>query len=738
MPHPTLRLFDVPAGPSTFRFDLEPEGLTPRALDVLRAEIAALPRKSGWIELEGHEPTTHPELRDILAVVGELGLRVRLTTLGDRLDARGVLESMRDAGLAHLVVTLWGGSEATHDAVIGRTGALGRALEVVDAAGKLNQLRVTVRFVLLAGNTAEVGPLVARVRDHSNRFELVRLSTLTQDPAALRAHGVARDTATRAVLDAWEAARVTHLRLATAGFSTWPRVPGPSDAAPQPVDASLLDLLRDSVPVPTVANGTWATPRDGDVSGVYAAVEESRSLAELGLQLAAYGCPPLDLPPAMGGLGLDSLPGDVDPDRPAMRRRDGVPALLASTFPDRDVRDLPAWSGVGAQARVAVVAGWLTDNVLALSTLPALAASLRAQGADAVLHSAWAAPFNPYDGFPALPDGALAARPDGSWAYPDALSESLSNPPARVSHVRKQVTPWLASLDLSDRDVVVVPGWENALGVLDNPTLRPDARVILPDFHLMTGIADWHARWPAPSGKTMGGGWWPSERIEVHALYPRQVRAYWRAGVPLRQIHWRPYPVSLGHFGQGPDPRTCTRIFAGGSHQRDWKTLAEAARLLGPRVDRLVVHSRETLPAPLVNGGEVRLLAFHAALANARFVVLPLDIDPRKPAGISVISMALAAGRPMIATATTATIDHLRDGVNALLVPPSRPEALAAAIARLDDDEALLGTLAEGARASGRVASVDAWARDLIHGAPRQATFGGADGRGPFNPWPSA
>ena len=28
--------------------------------------------------------------------------------------------------------------------------------------------------------------------------------------------------------------------------------------------------------------------------------------------------------------------------------------------------------------------------------------------------------------------------------------------------------------------------------------------------------------------------------------------------------------------------------------------------------------------------------------------------------------------------------------------------------------------------------------RDLIHGAPRQATFGGADGRGPFNPWPSA
>jgi hypothetical protein len=107
------------------------------------------------------------------------------------------------------------------------------------------------------------------------------------------------------------------------------------------------------------------------------------------------------------------------------------------------------------------------------------------------------------------------------------------------------------------------------------------------------------------------------------------------------------------------------------------------------------------------------------------------------PAGISVISLALAAGRPVIATLTPATVDHLRHGVNALLVPPGSAAALAEAMQRLDDDDALRARLAAGATAAAPVASVQAWASRLVDGAPPYRSWS-LDGRprGPFYAWP--
>ena len=59
----------------------------------------------------------------------------------------------------------------------------------------------------------------------------------------------------------------------------------------------------------------------------------SRAVAtELGLQLAAYGCPALDLPPALGGHGLDHPPRHTDPDPLPLRRVEGVPAMLTSVM----------------------------------------------------------------------------------------------------------------------------------------------------------------------------------------------------------------------------------------------------------------------------------------------------------------------------------------------------------------------------------------------------------------------
>ena len=68
-------------------------------------------------------------------------------------------------------------------------------------------------------------------------------------------------------------------------------------------------------------------------------------------------------------------------------------------------------------------------------------------------------------------------------------------------------------------------------------------------------------------------------------------------------------------------------------------------------------------------------------------------------------------------TRTAASSDYIVDGVSGLLVPPSDPEAMADAIARLDNDPALLATLAAGAAESARALTAEGWARALLQGS---------------------
>jgi len=63
-----------------------------------------------------------------------------------------------------------------------------------------------------------------------------------------------------------------------------------------------------------------------------------------------------------------------------------------------------------------------------------------------------------------------------------------------------------------------------------------------------------------------------------------------------------------------------------------------------------------------------------------------------------VIKEAAAAGLPVVATDVSGTSEILRDGLEALLVPPGAPEPLAGALGRLLADPALAGRLSQAAR----------------------------------------
>lgn len=351
-----------------------------------------------------------------------------------------------------------------------------------------------------------------------------------------------------------------------------------------------------------------------------------------------------------------------------------------------------ALRGVGQGAVVHVVLPWLADRIAVGSTWPALVGALAEQGARPVLHSAWG------DQTPQLAEG-------------DARLQDRA---------RARGQTFLRDLDLTGADAILAPGWEWATALLDHPTRPAGARLIVADDHLLSGDVVWRRRHPT----------WPDADVVVHTCFPGYAPLFARVGVPLERVVWRPYPIDPRSAALGPDPRVGSSLFAGGAHLRDGSTLIDALRgTHGRPVDVVGSRPQGALPDRLRHRDRLPLDAFYAQLQASRFVILTLEPDPHRAAGISVLALALAAGRPIVATATAATIDHLTHGSDALLVPAHDAHALREAIALLESDDDLLDRLATGARASAAKATVDAWARRIVHGSPpwpvdRGGTFG--------------
>lgn len=95
-----------------------------------------------------------------------------------------------------------------------------------------------------------------------------------------------------------------------------------------------------------------------------------------------------------------------------------------------------------------------------------------------------------------------------------------------------------------------------------------------------------------------------------------------------------------------------------------------------------------------------------AYLGHAELVVLPSWYEERG----RILLEAMAAGAPVVAARTGGIPASVRDGVNGLLVPPRRPEALAAAIDRVLLDGALAASMRAAGRATASAHSVPALA----------------------------
>ena len=90
----------------------------------------------------------------------------------------------------------------------------------------------------------------------------------------------------------------------------------------------------------------------------------------------------------------------------------------------------------------------------------------------------------------------------------------------------------------------------------------------------------------------------------------------------------------------------------------------------------------------------------------------------------TVVCEAMAVGRPVVATAVDGTPEIVEEGETGYLVPPGTPEALAVALARVLDDEALAARL--GARALERALEDYTWAANARRMAAIYADLAGA------------
>jgi glycosyltransferase involved in cell wall biosynthesis len=174
-------------------------------------------------------------------------------------------------------------------------------------------------------------------------------------------------------------------------------------------------------------------------------------------------------------------------------------------------------------------------------------------------------------------------------------------------------------------------------------------------------------------------------------------------GIPAERLCFVPFGVDHRIFLPSEGVRDGGYVLAVGRDMgRDWPTLFEAFRSLELP---LKVATREHVLNGLDIPSNVDVLGFvdrsryRDLLAAARLVVVTTQ-DLPYPTGQTVTLEAMAMGKCCVVTDTLPMRDYLRDGENAVLVPPRDVDALRAAIVRAWSDHDLRDALGRAARRS--------------------------------------
>lgn len=273
--------------------------------------------------------------------------------------------------------------------------------------------------------------------------------------------------------------------------------------------------------------------------------------------------------------------------------------------------------------------------------------------------------------------------PDVAAALPDLVATASAASPRKIARLaRREARVWRDA----DGYVTITAGLAQALSARHGT--RPRVAVIPDGVRLGHGetqdawrSTDRHRLQEHESGHDASG---PAE--------PRDVPVVAYAG---HLYPWKGVEILLEALSLLPGVRGL--IVGGHAAEPDLDRVKAAASRLG--LDSRVTFTGLVDPsrvAPLLRGADVLVLPNPASAISSRYT------SPLK------LFEYLAAGRPVVAADLPAIREVVHDGVEALLVAPGDPRAMARAVKRVLDDSALAGRLA---RASSDLAPHYSWAR---------------------------
>ena len=160
-----------------------------------------------------------------------------------------------------------------------------------------------------------------------------------------------------------------------------------------------------------------------------------------------------------------------------------------------------------------------------------------------------------------------------------------------------------------------------------------------------------------------------------------------------------PAPEPAAPLAQEPVVLAVGRLVEAKNHQLAIRALAELREAVlaiagdGPL--------RNDLTAVAERAGVVERVRFLGERRDARALMGAADaiVLTSRAEGLPLVALeALASGTPLVATSVRGLRELLTDGVNALLVPPDDPHALAGALGRVLEDRDLAARLADAGR----------------------------------------
>lgn len=194
-----------------------------------------------------------------------------------------------------------------------------------------------------------------------------------------------------------------------------------------------------------------------------------------------------------------------------------------------------------------------------------------------------------------------------------------------------------------------------------------------------------------------------SQRVQLIAqagLDPARVHTV-RLGIDHAWFRPQPGPEASGGT-VAPEPAV---LAVGKDLARDYRTLVDAVTPLGARTHIAGYRRNVTgldLPAG-ITAGDMPIGELRDAYARAGCVVVPQFRDGypygSEGGGLTAMLEAMAMGRPLVVSDRGIMRDYVRDGVEALVVPPEDPAALSEAIGRILGDPQLAARLGAAARA---------------------------------------